>query len=261
MILRRVIEHVKAQNWTAVALDFVIVVVGVFIGIQVANWNERQADARLGEDYVNRLTRDLEENLAGVKAQNAYYTAVLESILRTDALLSEADPDPRTLIINAYRGTEVVYTAPVRATWDQIVSSGHLGLLPQAAVETGLSQYYAFDTVQDVYQVSLNSDYRAVVRRIIPVSMQVEMREKCSDARDAMGFIVGFVPRCEFDSAPAELEAVAAALKTDPAVAATLRYHYSNAVSATLNLDSVEISLENALAALGAPAHSRGAAP
>jgi len=28
MILRRVIEHVKAQNWFAVALDFVIVVVG-----------------------------------------------------------------------------------------------------------------------------------------------------------------------------------------------------------------------------------------
>lgn len=43
MLLRRVIEHVKAQNWTAVALDFVIVVVGVFISIQVANWN----DARL----------------------------------------------------------------------------------------------------------------------------------------------------------------------------------------------------------------------
>jgi hypothetical protein len=36
MILRRVIEHVKAQNWTAMALDFLIVVTGVFIGIQVA---------------------------------------------------------------------------------------------------------------------------------------------------------------------------------------------------------------------------------
>jgi hypothetical protein len=30
MILSRVIEHVKAQHWTAVALDFVIVVFGVF---------------------------------------------------------------------------------------------------------------------------------------------------------------------------------------------------------------------------------------
>jgi hypothetical protein len=40
MLLRRVIENVKAQTWLAVSLDFVIVVVGVFIGIQVANWND-----------------------------------------------------------------------------------------------------------------------------------------------------------------------------------------------------------------------------
>jgi len=45
MLLRRVIEHVKAQNWTAVGLDFVIVVVGVFIGIQVSNWNAQRAEA------------------------------------------------------------------------------------------------------------------------------------------------------------------------------------------------------------------------
>ena len=39
MILRRDIEHVKMQHWTAVAVDFVIVVMGLFIGIQVANCN------------------------------------------------------------------------------------------------------------------------------------------------------------------------------------------------------------------------------
>ncbi|MEO1135094.1 MAG: hypothetical protein AAFW68_00610 [Pseudomonadota bacterium] len=39
MHLRRVIERVKAQNWTAVALDFVIAVAGVFIGTRVSNWN------------------------------------------------------------------------------------------------------------------------------------------------------------------------------------------------------------------------------
>ena len=46
MILRRVAEHVQAQNWFAVALDFLIVVVGVFVGIEVANWNEADKTAR-----------------------------------------------------------------------------------------------------------------------------------------------------------------------------------------------------------------------
>ena len=39
MILRRVIAHFRKQEWTAIALDFLIVVVGVFVGIQVSNWN------------------------------------------------------------------------------------------------------------------------------------------------------------------------------------------------------------------------------
>jgi hypothetical protein len=44
MILRRVIQHVKKQEWTAIWIDLVIVVVGVFIGIQVSNWNAARAD-------------------------------------------------------------------------------------------------------------------------------------------------------------------------------------------------------------------------
>jgi len=34
MLLRRLAVHVKTQNWFAVWLDFVIVVIGVFLGFQ-----------------------------------------------------------------------------------------------------------------------------------------------------------------------------------------------------------------------------------
>jgi len=43
MLLRSITKHVKDQNWFAVGLDFFIVVVGVFIGMQVANWNDVQS--------------------------------------------------------------------------------------------------------------------------------------------------------------------------------------------------------------------------
>ena len=58
MILRRIIDHVKTQNWTAVGIDFVIVVVGVFIGIQVSNWNDARADERAYQDAMKRLVED-----------------------------------------------------------------------------------------------------------------------------------------------------------------------------------------------------------
>lgn len=38
MRLRHITKHVQDQNWFAVTLDLLIVVPGVFIGIQVSNW-------------------------------------------------------------------------------------------------------------------------------------------------------------------------------------------------------------------------------
>jgi hypothetical protein len=61
MILRRITEHIKAQNWFAVGLDFVIVVIGVFIGIQVSNWNEARKDETDARLFLLRLHEDIEK--------------------------------------------------------------------------------------------------------------------------------------------------------------------------------------------------------
>jgi hypothetical protein len=58
MLLRRVIDHVKTQNWTAVALDFVIVVVGVFVGIQISNWNDARATNARSVQLLDRLEEE-----------------------------------------------------------------------------------------------------------------------------------------------------------------------------------------------------------
>ncbi len=246
------------KHWAGIFIELLIVVVGVFLGLQVNNWNEARADTRRGEDYVKRLTHDLREDRAGLQAQIKYYSDVLASVQRTDELLRAVDPDPRALVVDAYRATEINYNAPVRATWDQIVSSGHLGLLPAGASDSGLSQYYAFDTAQDVYRAGLNSAYRQTVRRIIPIPIQVAMRAGCSDVRNERGNIVGFVKDCDLKVDPDALRETAVALRSNPAVLSDLRYQYSFAVSATLNLGAVEKSIEAALAALGAAPDTAG---
>lgn len=252
MILRRVAANFRSQDWTAVAVELIVVVVGVFIGVQASNWNQARADAQLGRDYAKRLVHDLDADLAGVSAEGAYYSAVLQSVRRTDELLREPDSDPRELVVNAYRASEILYNPPVRATWDQIVSSGHLGLLPARAVESGLSKYFAFDTALDLYNTGWRSDYRKTVREVIPLDMQIAMHKTCSDVRDARGNITGFAEHCEFEADPVALKAVATALRGDPEVAASLRYQYSFVVNATLNLGRVRGNIEDALDALGA---------
>lgn len=48
MLFRRIKAHVEKENWFAVFVDFAIVVVGVFIGLQVQQWavERNRAQAR-----------------------------------------------------------------------------------------------------------------------------------------------------------------------------------------------------------------------
>ncbi|WP_412069188.1 hypothetical protein [Rubrivirga sp. IMCC43871] len=73
MILRRLTQHVRDQNWTAVAIDFVIVVVGVFIGTQVANWNAERLDQQRRDRIADALVTDLRSAIA---VQNRFVPAI-----------------------------------------------------------------------------------------------------------------------------------------------------------------------------------------
>ncbi len=82
MILRRVIEHVRTQNWTAIVLDFVIVVVGVFMGIQLGNWNQERLDRQEEVALVERIRVDFDRIKEDSDRSLAYHKQ-LESDLRT----------------------------------------------------------------------------------------------------------------------------------------------------------------------------------
>ena len=97
MILRRLKAHVEAENWFAVAIDFAIVVVGVFIGIQVANWNDMRADRQTFEDAMVRFVDETKTNLETLDALDAEIAIKLDKVgSGYEALLSCAD-DPETL--------------------------------------------------------------------------------------------------------------------------------------------------------------------
>jgi len=181
MLLRSVTKHLKDQNWFAVALDFFIVVIGVFIGMQVANWNGAQADRRLGQDYAVRLIVDLEGDLQSQRSVMAYYSQVLASIETADQLLASGTPDPKALVAAAYRGSEFSSDPIGEATWEQVVSSGHPGLLPGEDITSGLSNYYKYqDANNETISLLQGSPYRLAVRSLIPLPVQLAIREGCS---------------------------------------------------------------------------------
>lgn len=63
MILRRLARHLKAQNWIAVALEFVIVISGVVIGFQITAWNETRQERASERAYMVRLLGDIDRSI------------------------------------------------------------------------------------------------------------------------------------------------------------------------------------------------------
>ncbi len=110
MILRRVIEHVKAQNWTAVALDFVIVVVGVFIGIQVSNWNEARAQRAYERTFLSQLREEIGDLKGVIDHQTLYAEQVVDAGGRALAYLNSDEDCVRgceALLVDFFHSSQV----------------------------------------------------------------------------------------------------------------------------------------------------------
>ncbi|NNF58213.1 MAG: hypothetical protein HKN04_08215, partial [Rhodothermaceae bacterium] len=59
MILARLRRAIQEQNWFAVVLEIVIVVLGVVIGFQISAWGEARADRAQEQVYLQQLAADL----------------------------------------------------------------------------------------------------------------------------------------------------------------------------------------------------------
>jgi hypothetical protein len=245
----RFAQHLRRQDWVAVVIELLIVVLGVFLGLQVNEWAADRADERRSEMYAERLVADLQTDLQRRQELVAYYDAVFDSAERTYAMLSDPGSDDRALVINAYRATEYNYSPPTSATWDEIVSSGDLSLLPTPALE-GASAYFRDDTARTVAEPLRQSLYRQTVRSLLPHEVQRAIRESCSDVLDSQNQITGFRQDCDLDVAVAEIDAAAGALRSDPQILSNLRYHFSTVANARINLRADVIFIEGALAAL-----------
>jgi hypothetical protein len=59
MILRRLVDGVREQNWFLVVLEVLIVVVGIFIGLQVNDWSDERIDRADEQAFLFALHGDL----------------------------------------------------------------------------------------------------------------------------------------------------------------------------------------------------------
>lgn len=147
MFLRRITEHVKTQNWTAVGLDFVIVVVGVFIGIQVSNWNDARALREREQVYLEQLLIDLESDRAtgarGIDAANEVDAAAGALLAVLEDGPGAAEVGDADLLVNVPYAGYAYLPHGNPTTYNEMISTGALGLLQSVELKRALGDYYA----------------------------------------------------------------------------------------------------------------------
>jgi hypothetical protein len=252
MLLRRVIKHFRNQEWTAIGIDFVIVVVGVFVGIQVSNWNQAQTDRGLGEKFTERLKADLV-----VEAWN--YTMLIEYLADVQSnadkalagLQGRSEISDQQLLIAAYRATQFNAGVRQRTTYDELTSTGKIGFIADKNLVNTASLIYDSRILDQVTDEGVNSAYRVTYRKTLPVSIQDSVSQNCGDRFVATGDFNDIKNLlnypCTTDLSALQIEQAINVLRGNPAILENLRLRAVNVRTQHNNLVFSNQDIFNAL--------------
>lgn len=145
MLFRRVKAHIEKENWFAVFIDFLIVVVGVFIGIQVANWNAALGDKSLANEYIQRLTADFEDIDSRLKDNIVNFEESIEFIQLINQMITQAekptgkrDVEFKQALLNSFSSSIPGWQS---ASYLEMQSAGDTSLLKSTELKMALIEY------------------------------------------------------------------------------------------------------------------------
>jgi hypothetical protein len=250
MILRRVIEHFRRQEWTAIAIDFLIVVIGVFFGMQVNNWNEDRKDRVRETAYLTRIKDNLEGDMEGL-AQRKRYWAEIGAEANAAARYAETgellDGSTWKTARAFFQASHIWFFTSNNTAFAEMTGAGDIALIRSESLRISLSDYYS-DTSRLVRSVAYSTmpEYRAAVRGATPSALADYMLANCHTA----GVINQRFLDCAAPVSEAEAERVLAGYVATPLLVDKLRFWRLTAGQAARGSDPDLVEAANLVAAI-----------
>jgi len=144
MILRRVISHFREQEWTAIFLDFLIVVAGVFVGLQAQQFAVDRENRRSEAIYLKRLheevlqTLQLREENVGRRFRTKEALNNVYRILLGDVAPSKFSNKECYALTTMHIMSDVTADVP---TLTELLSAGKLDTIRSTEVRSNLIRY------------------------------------------------------------------------------------------------------------------------
>ena len=178
MILRRLAEAIAEQNWFTVMLEVLIVVVGIFIGLQADDWNQERRDRIDEQLYLAELMEDFEANQTSLDQMTEQLKEILVAMngLMEQSALEAPTWSVQELNAAIRRMQEMPFFLPVSRAYDNLTGSGELQILQSRALKHTFALYFAkaevVELVMRTHEMELvqtfqpyiieNMDYQAV---------------------------------------------------------------------------------------------------
>ena len=178
MILRKLAEAITEQNWFTVMLEVLIVVVGIFIGLQADDWNQERRDRIDEQLYLAELMEDFEANQTSLDQMTEQLKGILVAMngLMEQSALEAPTWSVQELNAAIRRMQEMPFFLPVSRAYDNLTGSGELQILQSRALKNTFALYFAkaevVELVMRTHEMELvqtfqpyiieNMDYQAV---------------------------------------------------------------------------------------------------
>lgn len=141
MILRRLSQSLKTQNWTAIWIEFILLVSGVFLGMQVSNWNQERGERAAEIGYMAGLQKDIDYSIGSL--QNMIHRMEEQQAAREK--LYDFATDPEAILMPDERDqlllSGLFYLAQVdinTVTFETLKSSGRMSVIHSPLLESEL---------------------------------------------------------------------------------------------------------------------------
>ena len=173
MILRRLSQSLKEQNWAAIWIEFVLLVAGVFLGIQVANWNDEQKNSVSSRDIIENLYADYTTIEADGHKNLKYLN---ESIKASEDVLNILrNTANKANLEEIHQNLSLIFSLPnalpESTTQKELMFSGQMGLIQNNQLRTTLVQISAQLTNAQYTQQSRREFVRPYISSVMRLNM------------------------------------------------------------------------------------------
>ena len=228
MLLRRVIQHFGRQEWTAIFIDFVIVVLGVFVGIQVSNWNEQRVEGIKADAYLVRIRGNFESDLRSIRRREVFWSEVIEhgkQAIRFAESGERVDGSAWKTVLAFYQASQLWQWVSSDSTYQEMRSGGELGLVRDQVLRDAMSSYYLENGSGTAYLFAMQPEYREIVRGLTPQVVADHIWAKCWKQPST---VEQQLLDCDAPISEAEADVVLAGYLADPRLLPELRFWVAN---------------------------------